>query len=171
MAATTTQRKKVTTPYFPNGLRYITPALLLAGIYLTIIHPVWGIILILLAVIIFTTHYATEIDLHQKTYSDYVSFLWMPFGKEAGKFTQLEKIVITKGNYAQTVNTRVQSRTFEFSDYTGTLIFIGNHTLDLLTDIDKKRLLKRLKAFSQFLKIGVEDRTTHSPYWIDIDKY
>jgi hypothetical protein len=112
-----------------------------------------------------------RIDLQRKTYSDYLSFLFVKTNSENGKFTQLDKIVITKGNYAQTVNTQVQSRSFKFSDYTGTLVFIGNHTLDLLSDIDKKRLLRRLKIFAAFLKVGVEDRTTHSPYWIDIDKY
>ncbi len=64
----------------------------------------------------------------------------------------------------------IQSKDVEFSDFTGTLVFSGSHRLDLLTDMDKKRLLKKLKQFAQFLKVDVEDRTTSSAYWIDIDK-
>lgn len=92
-------------------------------------HPVWAVILVLTGIIILTTHYGTEIDLSNRTYQDYLSFLWMKFNPETGKFKQVKKIVITKGNYAQNVLTRVQSRTMAWSDYTGTLIFAEDHTL------------------------------------------
>lgn len=163
-------KKRITTAYFPTGLKYCTP-LLFAGALFLIGYPVWAGILVLAGIIILTTHYGTEIDLADKTYQDYLSFLWMKFNPETGEFKQVEKIVITKGNYAQNVQTRVQSRTMAWSDYTGTLIFAEDHTLDLLTDTDKKELIKKLKEFAVFLSIKVEDHTSSEPYWINLDKY
>jgi hypothetical protein len=162
--------KKVTTPYFPAGLRYSTP-LFFAAALLLMDYPVWCVILLLTGVIVLTTHYGTQIDLTKKVYTDYLSFLGLKLNPETGKFDRVIKIVITKGNYKQHVQSRIQSRTMAWSDYTGTLVFSGDHTLDLLTDLDKKKLIKRLKEFAVFLKIDVEDCTTSNPYWIDLDKY
>lgn len=163
-------KKRIITAYFPVGLKYCTP-LLFVGALLLMDHPVWAVILVLAGIIILTTHYGTEIDLEEKTYQDHTSFLWIKFNPETGQFKQVEKIVITKGNYAQAVRTRVQSRTMAWSDYTGTLIFAEDHTLDLLTDTDKKVLIKKLKEFAVFLSIQVEDHTSSEPYWINLDKY
>jgi len=165
-----TMTKKVTTPYFPAGLRYSTP-IFFAGPLLLIDHPVWAVILLLIGIIILTTHYGTEINISEKSYTDYLSFLGLKLNPETGKFQRVEKIVITKGNYAQSVRSQIQTRTMAWSDYTGTLIFTGDHTLDLLTDMNKKKLIKRLKEFAVFLKIDIEDCTTSNPYWIDLDKY
>ncbi|HYG20472.1 MAG TPA: hypothetical protein VD816_16145 [Ohtaekwangia sp.] len=163
--------KKVTTPYFPQSLKYSTPLIFIAGLYLLWDHPVWGTLLLLLGVVILTTHYATAINLTTKTYTDYLFLLGMKLNAESGKFQRLNKIVITKGTFTQTANTIIRSRTFEYTDFTGTLIFWGDHKLELLTDIRKKTLIRRLKPFAKFLDVGIEDRTTPNPYWIDIDKY
>jgi hypothetical protein len=167
-----TNVKKITTPYFPKGFKFAAPLVLVGGLYLTYIkHEIWGSFFILAGIIILTTHYATQINLVGKRYHDYLFFLGLRLNSESGTFRSIEKIVITKGDYEETITTMIQSRDIEFSDYTGTIVFSGNHKLDLLTDMDKKRLLKRIKEFAVFLKVGVEDRTSTHPYWIDIDKY
>lgn len=163
--------KKITIPYFPKGLKYITPLLVGAGGWLIIIHyPIWGVLLIILAAVMLTTNYVTEIDLHEKFYRDYVSLLGLKLNVEAKKFKQLDRIIITKGNYAQTINTRVQSRQMDWSDYTATLLLDSDGSLDLLSRINKQELLQGLKEFSDFLQVDVEDQTTNQHYWVDMKK-
>ena len=163
--------KKIIIPYFPKGLKYITPVLAGAAIWLILIHhPIWGALLIILAAIIFTTNYVTKIDLDKKAYSDYLSILGMKLNVEENRFNKLDRIVITKGNYAQTVNTRVQSRQMEWADYTATLLMDSNITLDLVTRTDKQELMKGLKEFSEFLQVDVEDQTTGQHYFVDMSR-
>ena len=163
--------KKIVISYFPRGLKYITPLLAGAGGWLMIIqHPIWGILLIILAAIILTTNYVTEISLIEKSYKDYITMLGVKLNIEESRFNQLDRIVITKGNYAQTINTRVQSRQMAWADYTGTLLMDSDVTLDLLTRTDKQELLHRLKEFSDFLQVDVEDQTTNQHYWVDMRK-
>ena len=163
--------KKITIPYFPVGLKYVTPLILGGGLYLIVIgYWIFGVLLAILAAVIFTTHYVTEINLRDKQCKDYLSILGMETNTELKKFNGLDRIVVTKGNYAQTVNTRVQSRQMDWSDYTATLVFDNQDTLDLLTHTDKRELLKRLKEFTDFLQVGAEDHTTRDPFWIDLTK-
>ena len=164
--------KKITIPYFPKGLKYVTPLFFGTGIYLIIIrYPIWGVLLILVGAIIVTTNYVTEINLKERTYRDYLSLLGLTLNEKSKTFNKMDRIVITKGNYSQTINTRAQSRQLDWSDYTGTLILDNDDTLDLLTRNDKKELIKGLKEFTDFLKVGVEDRTTSQPYWVDMTKF
>lgn len=163
--------KKIIIPYFPKGLKYVTPLFAGVGIWLMVIqHPIWGVILIVLATVILTTQYVTEIRLDKKSYSDYLSMLGLKLNVEENKFNQLNRIVITKGNYAQTVNTRVQSRQMEWADYTATLLMDNNISLDLVTRTDKEELMKGLKEFSDFLQVDVEDQTTGQHYLVDMSK-
>lgn len=163
--------KKISIPYFPSGMKLTTPLFFGGGIYFAVAGlPFWGVAVLVAGILILTTRYVTEINLQDKTYRDYLSFLWMPFNVEAKRFNSLDRIIITKGNYSQTINTRIQSRQLDWSDFTGTLLS-DNGTLDLLTRNDKKELIKGLKEFAHFLKVGVEDQTTGVHYWIDLDKY
>ena len=103
--------KKIIISYFPRGLKYIAPIFAVAGVWLIVIqHPIWGILLIILAAIILITNYVTEISLMEKSYRDYVTMMGVKLNIEENRFNQLDRIVITKGSYAQTINTRVQSR-------------------------------------------------------------
>ena len=163
--------KKIIISYFPKGLKYITPVLAVAGVWLIVIqHPIWGTLLIILAAVILTTNYVTEISLIEKSYRDYVTMIGVKLNIEENRFNQLDRIVITRGNYAQTINTRVQSRQMDWADYTGTLLMDNDVTLDLLTRTDKQELLHGLKEFSDFLQVDVEDQTTNQHYWVDMKK-
>ena len=163
--------KKIIIPYFPKGLKYITPLLAGAGIWLSFIqHPLWGGLLIIVGVIILTTNYVTEINLTEKCYRDYLSMTGIKLNEEVKRFKQLDRIIVSKGNYSQTVNTRVQSRQMDWADYTATLLMDGGMTLDLITKIDKRELMLGLKDFSDFLGVNVEDRTTNQHYWVDMRK-
>lgn len=161
--------KKITIPYFPMGLKIASPVLALAGIWLVVqSHPVWGTLLVLLCIIILTTRYVTEIDLQKKVCRDYLSVVGVAFDKEEKRFNAADRILITKGNYAQRANTIVQSRTVNWTDYTGTLVFDNDDSLDLLTHTSKRDLILGLKEFATFLNVGIEDRSTSHHYWVDI---
>jgi hypothetical protein len=163
--------KKIVIPYFPKIMKYATPLLFGAGGYLFFIeHPIWALLLIVLGIIVLTTNYVTEINLGEKSYDDYLLFLWVPLNRDKKRFRFVDRIIISRGNYSQTINTRIQSRQMNWTDYTGTLI-LDNDKLDLVTHTNKKELLHALKTFSDFLKVDVEDRTSGDPYWIDMTKY
>jgi len=163
--------KKITIPYFPVGLKFFSPVLFFAGLYLLAIeHPIWGVVLIVLTAIVLTTRYVTEIDLQKKVCNDYLAMLGIPFSKEVKKFNAVDRILVTKGNHARRVQSRIQSRSMNWSDYTGTLVFDDGETLDLLTRSDKKELLLGVKEFADFLKVGVEDHSTSHHYWVDFSQ-
>ena len=163
--------KRIIIPYFPQGMKYATSLLFGAAVYLFLIErPIWASLLVLLGIIILTTSYVTEINLKEKSYDDYLSLLWIPLNREQKRFKFIDRIVISKGNHSQTLNSRIQSRQMDWTDFTGTLI-LDNDTLDLVTHTDKKKLLHALREFSDFLKVDVEDRTTNLRYWIDMTKY
>jgi hypothetical protein len=164
--------KTLSTPYFPKVLMFTSPLFIGGGILLIIDHEyIWGIILILVAIVLLTTKYSTEINLDKKEFSDYLLFLTIEFNAEIGTFDCLDKITITKGNHAYSGNTRSRARTVQFADYSATLVFNnGNNTLDLLTLTDKRKLIKRIKDMAIFLSIPVEDCSTPSHYIIDLAK-
>jgi hypothetical protein len=162
-------KKRVVVPYFPVELKYTSVLLAAAAVYLVINgNFVWSFILILLAGAFLTTEYVTEFNLNERKIEDYLSILWIPFDKEVVKYKDVQKIIIQKGNYAQTINTRAQSRQMDWSDFTGTLVYDNNKFLDLLTRTKKSELLKGIKEFAAFLNVDVEDHTTNNPYIVDL---
>ncbi len=134
------------------------------------VHWFWGLVSVLFVVMILTTYYVTEIDLQAKQYNDYLYFFSFNLNEEKKKFDSLDCIIITKAKLTKNVNTRFQSTQFRRTEYTGTLIHDETETLDLVTTEDKQELLKKLKEFAAFLNVDVEDRTTGSPYLIDMTK-
>lgn len=163
--------KEIIIPYFPKGMKYATPLIAGLGIYLIILgHPIWGTLLLIPVPFILTTKYVTELNFDERFYNDYLSLLGFTLSKEVKRFNHIDRIIITKGNYSQNLNTRIQSRQMNWSDYTGTLIHDSTGRLDLLTRTDKDELITELIAYADFLKIGIEDRTTSRPYWIDVTK-
>lgn len=163
--------KKITIPFFPKGLQYATPLFFGAATYLIFIgQNIWGEVLLLICILILTTRYVTEINLQEKKYNDYLSLLGIHLNNESHPFKQLDRIVITKGSYSQRVVSRTQDRNLDWTDYTATLIFDRDQTLNLLTLNDKEKLLKGLKDFSTFLDVDVQDRSTRDHYWVDMTK-
>ncbi len=160
--------KQISTSYFPTGIKICSPLLAIGGVYLIITgHEIWGVLLIILAAVILTTKYVTEIDLKEQSYRDFLFLLGLNLNEETSRFNAIEKVVITKGSFSQTINTRAQSRQMDWTDFTATLL-LDNGTLDLLTRNSKKELLLALKEFIIFLNVPVEDRTSAQFTEIDI---
>src|SRR5688572_19406562 len=103
--------KKILIPYFPKGIKYCTPSLAIGAIYLFLAgHPNWAVVCLFIGLIVLTTNYVTKINLQLKKYDDYLSFLWMPFNNESRKYISIDRIIITKGNNSQMLNSQSRSR-------------------------------------------------------------
>ena len=165
--------KKILIPYFPLGIKISSLLLVgMAGYLVTINNYAWAVILILLTVIIFTTNYVTEINISEKVCRDYLSFLTIPFQEDVIKFSKIDKLIITKANHSQMLNTRSRSRQLDWASFTGSLVLDDNQkSLDLLTRNDRTELIKGLKEFSSFLQVDIEDHTTSSFFVIDTTKF
>jgi len=147
--------------YFPKGLRYVTPFSIVLGAFLIYLdYRVWGSVLLILSAFILTAKYITIIDLGKKEIIDAFRFFAISVGQEQKRFHKLNRIIITKGNYSQTINTRAQSRQLDWSDYTGTLIYDDIATLDLVTTQDKDKLVNDLKIYATSLTVSIEDSAT-----------
>jgi hypothetical protein len=159
--------KKIIIPYFPVGLKYATPFIFGIGVYFAVNgYYVLASIFILSVLIILTTYYVTEISIEQKKYVDYISLAGLRLGVESTTFNRLDRIIITKANHAQRVSSRIQSRTLQWDDYTATLLFDNQKKLDLITQIDKGKLVRGLRDFAAFLEVRIEDRTGKESQWI-----
>jgi hypothetical protein len=121
-----------------------------------------AVIIVLITIFILTAQFTTVIDTGRKEFIDAFSFYGMSVGKERKQFRELNKIVITKGQYKQNINTRSQSRTLRWTDYTATLIYDNGRILDLVTREDKSDVIVFAKLYSTALGIGIEDRSISS---------
>ncbi|MGE0589802.1 MAG: hypothetical protein AB7O48_14590 [Cyclobacteriaceae bacterium] len=63
-----------TLPYFSGTMTFLGVMLLLSGLWMMFVNILVGLVLVLLSVIIFTTHYRVSIDLGNKSFHDY---LWI----------------------------------------------------------------------------------------------
>jgi hypothetical protein len=164
-------RKKLNSPYFPQELKYGSVLFLVGGIYLAITgHLVWGPGLIVLGLILFSTEYVTEFDVQSRRITDYLSCCWLRFNKDEIRYGAIDKIIIVKSTFAQTINTRVQSRQMDWKEFTARILFDQNDPFDLLTKRTKHDLLLAIKELTLFLKVDVEDLTTSQPYFIDVSR-
>lgn len=153
--------KKIVIPYFPKGMKWSTPVLFGLAVFLSIKGLiVVGVLIIPVILLILTTNYVTEISMEQKRYWDYISLLGIKWNVETTSFTYLNRIIVTKENNAKRVNSRLQSRTMQWTSFTATLLFDHQKTLDIITLTDKRELMEGLQAFAAFLQVPVEDRTT-----------
>lgn len=160
---------RITTPYFDIGFKVIgVPILGIIAGYLGFgAYYLWMIPVVLLMAISLTTFYVTEVDLERKSYRDYLSLLFIPLSVERGNYSRLFKIVVTKENLSQTLNTRAQTRQMKWTSFTGTLVMDSNRTLELLTKTDKTDLINGLLPMAQALNISIEDQTSARHYVID----
>ncbi len=149
--------------YFPKGLRYTAVLFIPVAGYLVFIgYPIWAVVVALVTIFIFTAQYVTIIDSANKYLIDAFAFYGINIVTERKRFASLDKIVITKGSYSQSINTRASSRQLDWTDYTGTLIYDDKGTLDLLTREDKKELVIALKVYAGALGVAIEDHSIRS---------
>src|SRR5215204_3440236 len=99
-----------TSGYFSGTIIFVGILLTLTGLFVMLSYLIVGAIIIIVSVIIFTTHYRLRIDFDNKTFHDYVWLLGTKHG-EKGVFDKLEYLFIKKSKVTQTMSVRVASST------------------------------------------------------------
>lgn len=149
--------------YFSNQWLFFGLLLLVTGVILIFkLLIVGAIIVLMISVLIFTTHYHLSIDFNQKSYYDYVWLLGLKFG-EKGTFESVEYIFIKKSKVSQTMNSRGSSTTIRKEEYDGYLKFSEENKIHLLTSDSKKQLLKKLSEIATKYSTKIFDYSDGEP--------
>ena len=145
-----------------SGHRYMFTLLLICGMVASIIavNNIFGFILMFvlsfLLILIWTSFYILEIDVEKKTYRDLTSVFGRTFGK-AVDFNEIENVFIKSSIVSQTIHgfgpNSYEKKDYEFDAY---LKFTNGEKLFLVSDDDKKELVKRLQTVLK--KLGTEIR-------------
>ncbi|MEO1053109.1 MAG: hypothetical protein AAFX87_20915 [Bacteroidota bacterium] len=155
---------KVSTPYFARALQFVSPVLIIFGGYqLWLASYILGAILILLGLVLITTRYITAIDIKKKQIEDYLEVLTFKANHEVFKFSNIEKIIITKEDKSYRDGSLSRDRVVTFDQLTGTLVYDGGQTFELLTKLDRDALIDKMREFAKFLNTYIEDHTTGKP--------
>ena len=163
--------RQIRISYFPTALKYAAAVIIIiAFVLLYKGFFIWGIIAVIVAVIVLKTDYVTDIDLKDRCITDFISVVGYPVGKEEIRFNQVDKVIITKGDFAQKRHPATQDRQRNWVDFTASLLFDNGQMFDLLTRTDKKKLIIGILEYIKLFQVPVEDHTTDSPYIIDLKK-
>jgi hypothetical protein len=144
--------------YFSTAWKLAGAVFVLAGLATAAVNIIGGIILLLIGILIITTHYRLTIDFNRHTYHDYLWVLWMRNG-DKGNFEQIEYIYITKSRVSQTMASRATQSTFVRDDFNAYLKLSGNVKIHLSSNESKKDLLNTMQDIALKLKCEVVDYT------------
>lgn len=136
--------------YFPFSMMFMALLACLGGVVLLLPHPIIGIALMIIGVIILTARYRLEISLTALSYHDYLWIAGFRKGKK-GTFQRIEHLFITKRNYSQRVNSRISTMTKYGTEYNGYIRF-DTDDVHLLSNDNKEKVVSKLKKISEKLK-------------------
>jgi hypothetical protein len=127
---------------------------------IALFEGVWllGVVLWLVSLLIFTTHYRITVNFIDKTFHDYLWVLGWKVG-EKGTFDSLEYVFIKRANVSQTVHSIVASTTLKKEVYDGYLKFSNGKTVHLLTKDSREALLAKLLVMAKKLQTTLVDYT------------
>ena len=151
-----------TSPYFSATITLAGALVGMAGLAIVFTNPIIGAILVLLGLIVLTTHYRLTIDFDKKSFHDYVWILGFRNG-DKDNFEIIEYLFIKKSKVSQTMHLRVASSTLRKEVYDGYLKFSENNKLHLLTKDSKSDLIKKLRAISTALGVKILDYSEGEP--------
>jgi hypothetical protein len=152
-----------TSLYFPLTFIFFGGLLGVGGIALVVSgSPVIGAVLLLVGLVLLTTHYRLAINFDKKTYHDYVWILGLKQGEKV-RFENIEYLFIKKSRVSQTMSVRVASSTIQKEVYDGYLKFSEKDKIHLLTKDNKNDLIAKLKEISSALKVKIVDYSAGEP--------
>jgi hypothetical protein len=146
--------------YYYLPWRGVQAAVLLlgGGALMATHHLLLGPLVILLGILVMTTHYGITIDLPNHTYQDYLSVLWIQSG-EIKKFEAIEYVFIKPARVSQTMNSLTTSKKFTSDTFDGYIRFNEHEKVFLLTNEKKKVVLDKLQEIATALQIDVVDHS------------
>jgi hypothetical protein len=148
-----------TSSYFPATAVIFGVLLLPVGVILLFAYVAAGLAVLLTGIILLTTHYRLEIDLENKTFFDYVSFMGFLKSGERGRFDTVQYLFINTNRVSQTVNSRVSTMTVKKMVFDGYLKFSDENKIHITTKNYKDNLVKKLRPISDQLNIPIIDYT------------
>jgi len=122
-----------TTSFFPEGLAL--SGIIIAGfsIILAFVDYSIGVPILLLGVVVATTHYRFTVDITKKVYSEYIWFLGLRLGKTRLNYEAIEYVFIKSSKESQTMNSRVVSNTITKVVFDGYLKFSEDNKVHIAT--------------------------------------
>lgn len=151
-----------TSGYFSGTILFLGALLAVVGIAVVINNTLLGVVLLVISLVIFTTHYRLKIDFDNKIFYDYLWILGLKNG-DKGKFENIEYIFIKRSKVSQTMRLRVASSTIQKEVYDGYLKFSEKDKIHLITKDSKKDLLEKLRMMSTALKVKIIDYSAGEP--------
>ncbi len=151
-----------TSGYFSGNIIFLGLAFFVVALPALFVKIGFGLILLLLSILILTTHYRLTIDFDNKVFRDY---LWIMSFKNRGeqKFERIEYVFLKENRVSTTMQLRVSSSTIHKQVYDGYLKFSEEEKIHLLTKDSKKDLVAKLRDISTMLNVEIIDYTEGEP--------
>ena len=143
---------------FPMQFQFFAAALFVGSFFAMTQNIIVGVVLFIISLLIFTGRGGVQVNLIQKTYLVYNSFLFIKSGKEKS-YNTLEKIFINAGEYQSKMYTPHTTASFTVRDveYNAYLKLDNEVKLYLGCDKDKDKVLKRFNKIANKLKIPLQE--------------
>lgn len=151
-----------TSGYFPGTFIFTAVILCIVAVPVIFMNVIAGLIMLLVSVIIFTTHYRFAIDFEHKVFHDHVWILGFRSG-EKRKFERIEYLFIKTNKVSQTMSLKVASTTITKEVYDGYIKFSEDEKVHLISKDSKKDLIAKLRPISNALNIKVIDYSGGAP--------
>lgn len=121
-------------------------------------YYLYSTIMLLVAVIIFTTSYGLEVDTKQKEVLDYLAILGIKNGKKM-PYEKLEKVYMTQSKKTTKMQLRAASNTHRSAEYNGYIKISELNKIHLLSDKNKGNVEAILRKMSVDLGVDYEDHS------------
>lgn len=151
-----------TSRYFSGTIVFLGIVLIFTGLLMLAANNLIGLVLLILSVPIFTTHYRLRIDFDNKSFHDYLWILGIKYG-EKGQFETVEYLFVKMSKVSQTMNLKSLSTTIRKNVFDGYLKFSEDNKVHLMTLDDKDELIQRLKVIAEKMKAKIIDYSDGDP--------
>lgn len=145
-----------TSGYFSGTMMFFGILLFFIGLLVMATHGPIGLIMPLISLVIFSTHYRLKVDFENKVFHDYLWILGIKQG-EKGQFDNIEYLFIKRSKVSQTMQLKAASTTIHKDVYDGYLKFSETNKIHLLTEDHKSELIRKLKVISEKLNSKIID--------------
>lgn len=145
---------------FPLPFLMLGAGFVLAGLGVLVNHPVIGLILVAVGVLVVTAYEGTEIDPEKRTYREYNALFFLKKGK-AKHFDTIEKIYINSGKVSERVYTAhtTSSSVFMNVEYNAYLKLSKGEKVFLFSSRNKNKLMRRAKIIAARLNTEFHDHS------------
>lgn len=149
---------------FPFPFLMLGSGFILAGVGIIASHPLLSLLLVPVGLLIVTAFEGTEINVHERSYREYVSYFYLKRGTTK-KFNNIEKIYINAGNVSQRMYTAhtTSSSIFTNTEYRVYIKFDGGEKVFLFSGKNRNDILRRSKKIAQSLNTSLQDNTVGMP--------